>query len=503
MWTAAALLLAALLLHAAAPAQSRTATAATVRALLRELDAELGRGDVDAMVRRFEADHAGSLSIWARHLRALAARGASCRSELVGEPRQIGDRTVAFVRHRFRLPHPAPGIELVESSYLALRSDPAHSTAVPTFAISMPAGTEPVPDERFVCPACNYGIGGVAGFLCVPLARERALALEAATFYLLGTDVAVDIEVQLADAEGATDLAADARKAARDLAGALQQLEPSARPGLVEPWLPVAQRAQPAAGIDGARIEVELPVAGADDAPARDALAKDGAPAGDVARFHVVLFGGLQHIVLVRGSAANVRRHQARIDALLQSYELLETDCDLVARRAVPLRHHTGGVLDGVNYRNERYRVAFDGPAGWRAEPRVGGAMFRARWTSPSGSRIWLTGYTRPAGVAAWSTQLATRWLLHHCNRNQLERLDASDAPPPWHALPDGGEATTWQLRVAATDRLAQPQHPNRPQRRTVHVQVFDDLLLVLDAYAAVAADSDAVAAAPEQLRRR
>ena len=313
----------------------------------------------------------------------------------------------------------------------------------------------------------------------MPLRRERALALEAASFYLIGTDIACDVEVGLASAKQ------PARDVVLSLASAFRKLEPTARLGLPDDWLPTAHASEPPQGFDAARLVVELPQ------DARDR-------GGERAIFHVICFGGLQHVLLLRGSAQSLQQHRAKVDALISSYMLLEVDCIEAQLVSSPLRHHTGGLLRDGDYENERYDVSLRGPAGWRAEHRLGGAMFRVRWSNPTGSRMWLVGQRVPAGVAAWTTELADRWLQHHCARHRLKF--------------DGSADTGWRARDTSGSQPASPPVSERtvtllgedvPHRRVLHVQVYEDLLMIVDGYGMTPADERAVRAAADTLIRR
>ena len=94
---------------------------------------------------------------------------------------------------------------------------------------------------------------------------DRAHALEAATFFLIGTDVACDISVQID-----TD-APSAEVVARRLAKTMLELATGAVLGEPSAWLPKAHATAVPRGLVGARLDVTLP---------RDVSAAGGSAAG-------------------------------------------------------------------------------------------------------------------------------------------------------------------------------------------------------------------------------
>lgn len=464
----------------ATPSATAELTAAAIDALLQQLDRDFAAGDVAAYLGRFEPDHAGAVAMHGEHLRRQCARAAARerRSRIVGEPRVIGPRVVVRVHHELRFGPAAdalPPTPLVEDSYLAMRADD-DGRAVPTFAIEAPPGRPWVRGGKFRCSACNYEIGGVDGWLCVPLRGDRASALESVSFYLLGTDLACDVSVQIA-AEPVP-----AKQVAQQLASAFEQLVPGARSGLPEPWLPPSVAAAPPAPLEGARIAVERP---------RERTDADG----NATVFHVVAFGGLQHVLLARGSHAAMRAHAPALAALFASYVLLEADCDVAAAAARPFRHHTGGVLEANRYHNEHYAVDLQGPPGWSAAQRAAGDAFRVVWTSPDGSRLWLIGCAVPPGLTQWTRATADRWLEHLCAAHGVT-ADTAGGGADWTALADGGEA---RALVLAAGPAAEPA---APRRRWLRLLRHDDLLIVADGFANTAGDEATLQAALATLRR-
>lgn len=447
-----------------------------IETLLRELDERFVRGDVAGYLAHFTPDNPGALSVRGRQLERLvrASRARKRTSSVVSGPARIGDRALLRVRRTIELVDAAGATRrTVEDSLLALRDD-----GTPTFSIEAPTASTTPAAGRFTCDPCNVAIGGVDGFLCVPLRAERTLSLESTSFYLIGTDVACDVHVQIQPHR------ADARRAARALAEAFARLEPRAEVGLATAWRPPAYETSAPARMDSARVAVTVPGA-------------DRGDDGDRAIFHVVTIGSLQHVLVTRGSAAALATHARALDALYQSYALVEAapERDAAAR---PLRYHLGSVLEGNRYENARYGVSFAGPAGWRAEHRVGGARFRARWSASDGSQLWLAGYGPPAGIDAWTTANADRWIAHRLDERGLRPLAEQPAElvDAWRPDADGAATRAVALQVL------KPSSPTAPRRRVLHVQVHQDLLLILDGYGATEASERALLNARRSLQR-
>lgn len=469
------------LLTAAAWSTSLSAqqVAAPVRALLRELDERFVKGDVAGYLARFAPDNDGAVAMVGRRLQRQvhASRTRERTTRVVAGPTPIGDRSLVRVRRDISLVSSSGEVRRwLEDSILILCDDGGQTT--PTMSIETTNAAEPSPVGRLRCGPCNYQIGGVDAFFCVPMRREETLALGSASFYLAGTDVACDIHVQLAAS------AEPARAAALRLANALARLEPAAAVGLATNWLPPAHAAAPPGGIDGAQVIVELPRANA-------------AASGDRARFHVLIYGGLQYVLLTRGDAGALDAHQPELDALYQSFALLDVDREPTAAATAAIRHYQGGRFEGDRYENQRYGVTFFGPSGWQPRHRVSGAAFRARWSSPDDSRVWLTGYTPPRGHRTWTEQAADRWLSRLFQDHDLEPVEPqpADVPSRWRRGETGDRERTIVLLDRDPDLTA-------PRRRIVHLQLRADLLLILDGYGATPRSEQAVLTATTSLRR-
>ena len=485
-----------------------------LKPLIAELDTLFEKGDIQAYLGHFTPDHDGAIAMLGEHLKRLCAMTGADRkrhSKIIAGPLNYQQRTVVRLRHVVTWPalaaagstttgssatgssatgssatgSSATGTpqQHIEDTYLAVYAD-ASGKIVPTFAIEMPPAMHCVSDDKFRCPPCNYEIGGVNGFLCVPLRREQGLALESASFYLIGSDVVCDVHVAVPNEP------ASAKVVCRTLAEAFAKIEPSARVSLPSPWLPPMHTAAPPLGMDSARLAVELPL----DHATRG---------GDVTIFHVVSFGGVQHVLMVRASKQSLHSQQPAIDMLLQSYMLLEQECGGAEMATRPLRQHTGGLFVGSTYHNERYQLELTGPLDWQPEHRVGGSAFRVHWSGPNGSQLWLIGQQVPAGMAAWTTETADRWLSYQCEKLKLVPELATDKQPSlssqaaWHEGPNGAQCRTLTLRQSGTS------NPVQPPRRVLSLQLHPDLLLIVDGFGGTDQQEAAVRTAIATLKRK
>jgi hypothetical protein len=468
-------------LSAQTPSKSDTAKPASadaIAALLSRLDACFQRGDVAGYLAMFEPDHPGAHAMLQHSLQRLfpASTPVARTSTIVAEPRVIGPRTVVRVRHDVRVTNAdAKSFTAYrEDTMLVLRTDRGDQP-VPTCSLEIPLDVYCVANDHFRCPPCNYEIGGVPGWLCVPLRSDRAQALEAASFYLIGTDLACDISVQV------DPLSPPAQEVARQLGAALHGLDASAKPGLAEPWWPPAHAKDKPKGLCGARLEIDLPLDFADGG-------------GGNAVFHVVAFGSLQHLLLVRGSRKSLRVHADSLQALLDSYRLIVLDADIADASAQSLAHHIGGSFRGNLYCNSIYRVEMLGPDGWQAQQRPGGTAFRANWTSPHGSRLWITGYVVPPSMSRWCQKTADRFFQKLCDKAGLVPCADQQA---WIDVRDSGGP---MRSVACTSKS--PAQGGSHQR-LARLLVCDDLLVIADGCIATDADAPAVKAALDSLRRK
>lgn len=458
-------LLSAALAAMAANTACGQATGATTRLeeVLRELDALYVRGDAAGYIARFLPDHGEAMAQRERQLAQAftASRSRQRTSTVLGQPRQIGEHTIVRARYAIALQcadgAAVPSVAFEEECLLALRAD-NRGRLLPAFEVETTPAPGCVQGDLFRCEACNYEVGDVDGWLCVPQRSDRANALEAVMFLRLGSDLVCDVAVQVDPDASAPEVVAV------DLASVLQPRTPATtwRP---RAWLPPAHAETPPTGLRGARLEFAT---------------------GDGARvvIHVVAFGGLQHLLLLRGREASFAREAAAVAALLGSYRLLERDRNLALAAAEPLRHHAGGTLHGNAYENHRFGVACDGEPGWTAAQRTGGASFRVVWTSPAGSRFWLTGHAVPPGMARWCRATADRWLARLCEQVAIQ------------VRADGPGCSDWREEACgALTRVAHgvPREGATAPARWLRLLLYDDLLLIADGAAAVPDDEAAV----------
>jgi hypothetical protein len=372
-----------------------------------------------------------------------------------------------------------PHASFTEQWLLALHQR-ADGTWAPTLAVETVPARDAWQGDRVRCPACNYEIGGVAGWLCVPLRGDRAAALESTSFYVLGTDVTCDVSVQV-DAD-----ARDPALVVQQLADDLHAIDPACERTAPVAWLPPAYASDAPSGLRGAELAIDVPNA-AGRRPGRVQL-------------HVVAFGGLQHLLVVRGSATGVREHDKQVHELLASYRLLERDRDLARAAAEPLAHHTGGALAGGRYRNDWYGVELAGAPDWRATLLCGGTAFRVVWTSPHQSRVWLTGYRVPPGMSRWCQTTAMRWLQEQCEGRAIELRPDDASSTPWQQTEDCLGSTRTLLGSALLGSAS--ANSGAPHRR-FRLLLRDDLLVVADGFGTDADDDAAVQKMLQSLQRR
>lgn len=446
-----------------------------IRSLLRRLDAALERRDVSDYQAVFAPDHPGAHAIRMKQLEQLFVDGTRVTQEstIAGEPRTIGDRTIVRVEHRIRAegcksaPADRPAEHFRENTILVVRRNTAGSI-VPTLEVEVPIDAHATAGDVLRCPPCNYEFGGAPGWLCVPALSERAPALEAATFYFVGTDVACDVSVQF-DSKNRT-----AVEMARHLGESLKKREPSAKLLDAAAWLPPAHRQRPPAGLEGARLELSI---GAEQAV-----------------LFVVTFGALHHTLFVRGLETSMRSRTKDVQDLLATYRVLDTNADRVKALGAAFFAHTGGVVTGQAYHNERYGVSLTGPDGWQVQQRSGSSLFRVVWESPRGSRLYLSGFGSPRRLGAWCPLSADDWVHNLCDANDL-RL-GEDAATAWVEHKCGGRSRTY---VCPPPGSAAPKGP----RREIFVLVQEDLLLVVDRIVATVDEAEVLERAAKSLHVR
>jgi hypothetical protein len=188
-------------------------------------------------------------------------------------------------------------------------------------------------------------------------------------------------------------------------------------------------------------------------------------------------------------------KHGEALDRLLASYRLLATDCNEADAAARSLEHHTGGVLVGSRYRNERFDVAFAAPEGWQALQRCSTMAIRVVWTAPSGARLWLGIYPTPDGLDRWCTQTADRWLAE---LQTTAGLDEVEFPPTEWRDDDARGGKVRDL----TCRMRRPNDPLAPQLRPMRVWLRDGVLTVLDGVPKEPGETATLRAAFDRLSR-
>ncbi len=440
------------------PTQRDLPTPSACRALLAALDEAWNSGDADVYLRLFAAEQPLLHELHGRTVREqLGHHLCLVRTSELGRARRVGPRVVLPVRYRTHVAEATPTAahpeELSTQGVVVARTE--GDQLVPVLAIDLPAHTRDSDTAltEFACPACNYHLGPAEGWLCVPIARDRTAAVEAATFLLLGTDIALDLSVQLGDR------AEPAQHTVADLADRMRTLLPDAVLSTVAAWTPPGVTT-PVDALSSARATLDF-------------------PDGQRTVLHAVALGRLRHLLLLRGSPSALQAHAQAVAELLATYRLLQTDARMAQQAAQSLSHHTGGALVGTTYHNERHRLVVDGPNGWHAVQRCGGSLFQVVWTCPHGTgRMWLSGYGPPEGCAAWTTDLADLWLQELARHGELRQLGAADSG--WSAAADH------QLRVRS---LVVPPSRTAPVgsahacERHLQLWLREDLLVLADGY--------------------
>jgi|GEM_PF-4038521 len=186
------------------------------------------------------------------------------------------------------------------------------------------------------------------------------------------------------------------------------------------------------------------------------------------------------------------------IDDIYQASASLEGNRDRRRGAERSLRHLLNGSPDGDRYENSRHRVSFTPPGGWRRDRHLSVVSFGARWSAPDGSRVQLQGLPPPPGVAAWTKTAADLWIEQKLLTDGLRLVDEqpADVIAPWRAGAKGAPERSMKLRAMSASS------PATRRRRLLHVQLHDDLLLILDGDSATAASEDAVLSARGTISR-
>jgi hypothetical protein len=255
----------------------------------------------------------------------------------------------------------------------------------------------------------------------------------------------------------------------------------------------------------GARQQVVLPWQAASlpaDAPHCSAAKVRVEHAGgrQVCVVHLVAFGRLQHLLLLRGSSSSFREQAEAVRLLCDSFRILEPTRPAAAACAEALQHHTGGSFegneaDGVRYANQAFGLALQGPAGFVAARRCGGALIRVVWEEPGGGRLWLHGYAVPPGLDHWCPKTAVLWL------QRLAIASGLEAPAELPKFQPCGTSNHPACQWACSQKSAVPGLPGR--NRWLKVMLRPDLLVVVDAAPANRQQEAALQAALDSLQLR
>ncbi|MCA8943725.1 MAG: hypothetical protein KDB80_14275 [Planctomycetes bacterium] len=344
---------------------------------------------------------------WVRN--ALAAAG-SARSEL-RDFATLGDRGVMLVHTTFG----ADATRLEVDRYVAFRADGRGLRA--TFDVEVnPKALPEAPLSRgdyskFGCPACNYVMQPDDDWLVVPHVSERVGCLEAFSFYSLHSPTSVDVSVHLMT-----------EQTPRALLEGLVREETTSRDvvGEVEPWQPTRYRSSTAPkGLEGARVEI---------ASARS----------ETTILHALRFGPVMYLFAAAGPGAHLDGERGRVDALLDSFMLRETDLGRVQATVRPVMMHTGGELDGAVYHNERLGLDLRGPDGWSSTLHCGGHLAHVSWSCPEHrGRMTLRVLAPPPGRMAW-TELAADSSIDCCLESNPLTVEKDSG---WHRAGAAGSA--------------------------------------------------------------
>ncbi len=412
------LAMALLFVAAALSSQQAAPTEAESVAAMQRLDQALSGTSAEAYLSEFAPEQAFLHQVHARMVRARLATGHAMKRETrVLRWRVVGEHAVVVVEHVSTLvPATANSTSMCEHALVALRR--IDGRVCPVFSVELPEPDfEP---DRIVCPFCNYQVDAAQGWIAVPLGTERSASVEGTVFVQLGTGIALEVSVQIAER------AQSAQSFLEPLVAALCRSTNAQCVHGIAAWSPPSM-AKLGDAITGARAEINL-------------------PHGDQTVLHAVAMGRLGHILLLRGSTAAIAREQASIGTMLRGYRLLSVDNAVAEQAAIALDHHCGGVLAGTDYRNRRHQISASGPKGWLTMERCSGFLFEVAFTSPDqNGRVTVRGLAPPPGLQGWTRGKAERWLDDLCLRGKREIDAARDSG--WLEDGDGFEQRTMTLR--------------------------------------------------------
>ncbi|MEC7583619.1 MAG: hypothetical protein VYE77_04820 [Planctomycetota bacterium] len=452
--------------------------------LLRNLDELHNAGELEEYLARFVAEQTLLHDVHARHLQARMAYAQSSnkalvrQSQLLSQPHSLGEHTILGVTYQTSWSD-GSGSPMSEHGFLVVRE--ANGQLVPVLAIETPPkiaatlgqANNPSLTGGLSCPPCNYQIGPAAGWLCVPVPHTRSHALDAATFLLLGTDIAIDLSVRIGPADETATVMVDR------LLDKLLDHAPDGDKHMTQPWLPSSLKDRRPRGLTGAMAIADLP----DDQ--RTVI-------------YGTALGRLHHLLLLRGDREAQERHRATIDRLLGSFQLVGLDDPDTDHATRSLNHHSGGHLTkNGNFLSQQHQIRIDGPRGWHPTLRSAGCVFQVRWESPDhDGRLWFSGHRPPSTSNQWTRRLADRWVDRFvANIGQVvEDSDWSD--------PDAHGQRGRELVLGRDERpTAETGMPMFTQRR-LRLLLRQDLFLIADGYVAPDEDPAPVLLALRSMRR-
>jgi hypothetical protein len=452
------------------------ATRRAANALLSKLDQRFNAADAEGYLQLLHSHQPLLLDRHSRRIRTQISHRTQRRSALVSRLVEIGDFHAGTVVSELTQPT-VPGANALRQQFVWVFR---HNTAgaLEAVEVSEYPAHEPVVEpsaepllRAYHCKACNYGIGPADGWLCVPIGRSHTHGIEGATFILLGSDVALDLNVQF-DSAGS-----DAATVCRRLARQLADHAANGQPGMVEPW-PALDAAYPAGmpgSVSTARVVVDV--------------------GSERLVLHCVVQGKLRHLLLLRGERESLRRHATAISALLASYRLIRTEADAGQLAAAALLHHTGATLDrNGHFECDRHDVELDGPAGWTGQLDCKGNAFQCVWRAVEGQgELRLTGIQAPSSLAAWTEKSADAWLRHFLGSLQALGDVVTERDSGWQDLSSNdSHEREIELSIELGGVLT---------HRILRVQQHQGLLVVCDAQLGSNTPRDPVLTAVASLR--
>jgi hypothetical protein len=243
------------------------------------------------------------------------------------------------------------------------------------FASAMGVGKTGV----FACAACNYRLSFGADWLAVPRCPTRSQCMEALWLVSLTHDLHLDVAVHLGETAVSAETAL--RNCLESPRGKRQVT--LAKPPRFTAWQPSA--AHLPAGASSQRCTTEC-------------------RGGLVAEMNMIAIGRLRYLVVVRGPAAAIRNRRGDIDAILDSFRVLDPGITPDELAELATHGHSGkGVITDNLYRNPRAGLELRGPAGWRPRISAGACMFAIGFTNPQRPGSYLAAEAQGPVGGPWS----------------------------------------------------------------------------------------------------